>query len=58
MDLKFFIRKLEAELKCMFEEYGNDVPVHELERFGYVQGYLDALREIDNVLDLFMRSAE
>lgn len=58
MDLKFFIRKLEFELKSIFDEYGNDVPVHELERFGYIQGYLDALREIDNVLDLFMRSAE
>lgn len=58
MDIKMFISKLESELKSMFEEYGNDVPVHELERFGYIQGYLDALREIDNVVDLFMRSAE
>lgn len=58
MDIKLFIRNLESELKSIFEEYGNDVPVHELERFGYIQGYLDALREIDSILDLFMRSAE
>lgn len=58
MNIKVFISKLESELKSMFEEYGNDIPVHELEKFGYIQGYLDALREIDSILDLFMRSAE
>lgn len=57
MDLKSIIRKLENELKCMFEEYGNDIPVYELEKFGYIQGYLDAMRAVDHVLDS-LRSAE
>lgn len=51
MNIKLMITELEDELKSIFEEYGNNVPVHELERFGYIQGYLDALREVDDVLD-------
>lgn len=58
MKIKLMINELETELKCMFEEYGNNVPVHELERLGYIQGYLDALKEVDNVVDSFMRSAK
>ena len=58
MNIKLMINELETELKCMFEEHGNNVPCYELERLGYIQGYLDALKEVDNVLDSFMRAAE
>ncbi|KHF40730.1 hypothetical protein [Halalkalibacter okhensis] len=48
------IRKLEKDLDEIFEAHGNEPPEELLERFGYIQGYLDALNVVKDELELLI----
>jgi hypothetical protein len=48
------ISNCEKDLDEIFEVYGNNPPKNLLERFGYIQGYLDALNQIKDELELLI----